>query len=315
MLASLLGRRSPTAAKGSVALAKAAITGSAYSNLIDKKKSKIGIGSVSDTSVGTLFVPGSIWYAPEAAKIFSDLWLSKMKEGVAWINSNMPLSDYPEQMLGLRSAKKRNEMVEEGIIQFIKASPNENIEIIAHSAGSGQALRAVRKYKESGGDKAIRLFLIGAGAPGVSIDSEIEYVTRLGVEVCNIVDERDLVPSLAGSKKQMVCFRGDGDIRRRSQAILDIARAAVADVGSTVKAMFVRAAAAVVDASDAHAMSNYLDILAEKVTESRAKTFGKSLSAEGFSAADAEEVKPISHYSRRSASVDGHSGSGPKKQR
>lgn len=275
MLASVLRRRTErSGTESEVSIVQAAVTGSVYLDSSKKKKAKIGIGSVSNALQGTLFVPGSIWYAPEAAKIFSDLWHSKMKEDVAWINSNMPLSDYPEQMLGLRSAKKRNERVEEGIIQFIKANPNEDIEIIAHSAGSGQALRAVKKYKESGGDKTIKLFLIGAGAPGVSIDSEIEYVTGLGVEVCNIVDERDLVPSLAGSKKHMVCFRGDGDIHERSRGILGIAGAVVRRGLSSITEGFIVAAAALADASNAHAMSNYLDVLAKKVVESRAKKVG-----------------------------------------
>ncbi|MEQ9116256.1 MAG: hypothetical protein RLN62_05625 [Rickettsiales bacterium] len=268
MLASILRRTGI-----STGLAEGAAIGSAYIARGEARAPEVEIGAVSDMSSPTLFVPGSITEAPASAKDFSEMWQREMGEDakIAWVNSNMPITDYPSQIMGLKSAKKRNELIEESIVRFIDGNPSDTVEVIAHSAGSAQAIVGAKKYKESGGEKDVKVFVFGAGAPGVKISEEISKAAALGIEVCDIIDERDFVPRISDSaRRPTVVFNGSRDLTRRSSEILQLAGGDVAIGESSQREDFFSTLRSLVDSTlSSHSMENYMGELVKQVKTRR----------------------------------------------
>lgn len=167
----------------------------------DVQDGELGVGEVSLPGTGVLFVPGSISNANETGRSFCEAWAEQNREvPIAYVNSNMPLTDYPAQAMGLKSARERNERVEQGIVKFIEHSPSKEVEIFAHSAGSKSAMSAIKKYMDNNEHpKPITVYIMGAGSPEGGLEEIYNNLKDRGVEVIELRDEVDPVPFLAGT--------------------------------------------------------------------------------------------------------------------
>lgn len=185
--------------------------------------SGLSLGEVSADGVShVLFVPGSI---SDANMVGADFVTQFEKEaGVRprYINSQMDLSEYPDQIAGADSAKTRNERVERGIIGVIADSPDEIITIIGHSAGAKSALTAVRTYYREHPDskKKVNILLAGAGSPDRGLSEDKDFLIRdkrvIVKETRNLFD---VVPEIAGTSS-------DADVHYfASPTSLDVAKA------------------------------------------------------------------------------------------
>ncbi len=238
----------------------------------EKRKFTPGIGSVSRLDARAIFVPGSIANATKSGKEFSGFWEELMGEPIAYVNSNMPISDYPGQFIRSPYAKRRDDLVEDGVCNFIRSCESDEVEVIGHSAGTAQALRAALKYKEAGGEKTVRVFLMGGGSPGVKLSPIIRRLSEIGVLVENIVDRYDVVPRLAGSSMEKLARRevtGEKAVTKKQKAL------------NLLKF--------VVSPTSPHKQRNYVRALALRVESRRAAIKVESLLDQAFGA----ETAPV----------------------
>lgn len=137
----------------------------------------LDLGEVSRTgSDSILYIPGSITNANENGYQFSKELRKASGIKPSYINSQMHFYEYPGQVLGVDSATERNNKVVDGVKRFIENSSEDEVMLIAHSAGSKSALVAARKYAEANpkSPKKIKIYLAGAGSPEGGLEKDLE---------------------------------------------------------------------------------------------------------------------------------------------
>ncbi len=234
----------------------------------------VPLGSLNGKSDAVAcFVPGSISDAVEVGSEFIENWKETMGEEMCFINSNMPITDYPSQAFGLEIAKKRNRIVESGVIKFIENNPNGEVEVFAHSAGTKTALAAVRRYMEKPGPKKqVKIYIMGAGTPEGGLEEDYKALVAQGVKVTEIRDRADFVPHLSGTDG-VDSVLVDTDIsKRRAEALERVFGEEASDVVgsdgdlSVATKAFVQGLASMVEA---HYVGNYMQSLVKYVKKDR----------------------------------------------
>lgn len=204
------------ALKGKLVLASGgvALTGYVYSGQlaglevygkkdITEVSPELKLGEISEGSKSMLYVPGSISVAVHTGAEFTRRLGELVGVTPSFINSQMFLTDYPGQAFGSDVAKARNELVTAGIARFINDSPDHEVTIMAHSAGTKSALVAAQQYYKANpkSTKKVVIALLGAGSPEGGLDEDIADLTKDSrISVTEFRTRFDPVPIIGGPK-------------------------------------------------------------------------------------------------------------------
>jgi pimeloyl-ACP methyl ester carboxylesterase len=186
----------------------------------------LDLGEVSRTgSRSILYIPGSLTNANENGYQFSKEFKKASGTKPSYINSQMHFYEYPGQVMGADSATERNNKVVDGVKRFIENSSEDEVILIAHSAGSKPALVAARKYAEANPEspKKIKIYLAGAGSPEGGLEKDLEELSKYrNISTTEFRSEFDIVPSLAGTSDKGQITRFASDVSKKiTQDLID----------------------------------------------------------------------------------------------
>ncbi len=186
----------------------------------------LDLGEVSRTgSDSILYIPGSITNANENGYQVSKKFKKATGIKPSYINSQMHFYEYPGQVLGVDSATERNNKVVDGVKRFIENSSEDEVMLIAHSAGSKSALVAARQYAEDnpGSPKKIKICLVGAGSPEGGLEKDMEQLSKYpDISITELRTDFDVVPTLAGTSDKGQITRFASDVSRKiTQDLID----------------------------------------------------------------------------------------------